>query len=193
MKKLVLALSVLTLLAACGKSGGNGDQSPPPVNPQGYAAVDLPPECGGPNQNAVPYEYQSAGCTPYNWDNGHFRHGGCPRRTFAACAAGVGMVCVPQDIYSNYQVAWFNYQDGNRRMQFCGYEGYANAGSCTYRSIPGAGNIGRACLVGGVNECGYGRCQPIGTTVSTRNGRRNRRGGRRGPPVQVRQIGICVQ
>ena len=167
MKNLVLALSVFTLLAACGKSGGsNADQPvpgpvPPPVNAQGYAAIDLPAECGGPNQNPVPTDYQSAGCSPYNWNNGHFRHGGCPRRTFAVCAAGVGMVCVPQDIYSNNQVAWYNYQDGNRRMQFCGYEGYANAGSCSYRSMPGAGNIGRACLVGAVNECGNGHCQPL--------------------------------
>lgn len=184
MKKLVLALSFLTF-AACGKSDNNNNA---PANPQAYAAVDLPAECGGPNRNAIPYEYEAAGCTPYNWNNGHFRRGGCPSRTFAACAAGVGMVCVPQDIYSSYQVAWFNYQDGNRRMQFCGFEGYANRGSCTYRSIPGAGNIGRACLVGGVNECGYGRCQPLDLR-SSYNSRLKRRGGHRAVP----RIGVCVQ
>jgi hypothetical protein len=97
------------------------------------------------------------------------------------------MICMPQDIYREHQIAWFNYRDGVGRMSFCGYEGYANRGACSYRGIPGAGNIGRACLVGGVNECGFGHCEPL----ASRGNDRGRRGaGRRGRHAR---IGVCIQ
>ncbi len=192
MKKLVLALSCLTLLAACGKGNSSNGQ---PVDPgQGYAAVDLPPECQQAAPTALPYEYETAGCSPYKWSNGRFRNNGCPRNTFAACATGAGMICVPRDVYDSHQVAWYNYQDGNRRSQFCGYQGQYDRGTCSYRAIPGAGTIGRACIVG-ANDCGFGRCQPLNMRRDDdrRPNRRNRGLGRRGGPSQMRQIGICVQ
>ena len=193
MKNAIVALSLLMILAACGSKNSGGNNPPPNVNQNGYAAVDLPAECGGPQQNQFPQDYQNAGCSPYNWDTrGHFRRGGCSGDTYAACAPGVGMICVPQNTWRNYNVAWYQYNDGNRQMSFCGYEGRANPGSCAYRTVPGAGTIGRACVLGGVNECGYGHCQPL--DVRAERPRRNNRGRNRGAPsVSRAAIGICVQ
>jgi hypothetical protein len=196
MKNVILALGLLMILAGCGKSASGNNNAPPPnSNGQGFAAVGLPPECASPNQRSMPNQYQQSGCSPYNWDNGRIDHGGCPRHTVAACAAGVGMICVPQDTYGTNQVAWYNEHDGN---------------------------IGRACLVG-TNDCGYGNCQPLEDRGNIRGGnwgndrgndrgynqgenRGDRRDGRgdamrnngadRGDwrrPPRLLHIGVCVQ
>jgi hypothetical protein len=204
----LILCAALALTASCSKnSGGN---SAPPVNggPQ-LAALDLPLECQGGqsiDQNLPEWQpYQNAGCSPYGWKQGHFRRGGCPDGTFAACGTGVGMVCVPGDVYTNYQVAWYNYSDGNRRIAFCGYANSANGGACGYNAVPGAGNIGRACLVGAPNSCGPAAiCQPIAINRHARFGNRHddrgndrrefRHDDHRGDhQSNISRVGICVQ
>ena len=143
MKNALFTLSLLVMLAACGKnaSGDNSNPalpSPPPLQ-QGFTTLALPPECRGPTEIAMPSEYQRSGCTPYGWEANRFGQSGCPRQTFAACATRVGLICVPQDAFNSHEVAWTH----SRR-----------------------GAIGRACIVGATNEnglniCGDGYCQAL--------------------------------
>lgn len=159
----LLILSAFLTLSACTPKHSDSKNVEPNAN---VAAVSLPAECAGPqNQQSLPYyqDAQNANLNTYTWDQrGNFRRGGCRRGTFAACGKGVGMICVPGSAVRTNDVAWYNYVQGPRQFSFCGYQNPYNEGSCSYRSVPGAGNIGRACLVRDPGSCGgFGVCRPV--------------------------------
>lgn len=166
LKSLAFAVVAFVISACTPKNSDNQN-----VQNGNVAAVSIPNECLGPQTGqALPYsnDVRNANFSSYDWDQrGQFRRGGCPRGTFAACGSGIGMICVPANVMQNSQVAWYNYVQGTnqspRQMSFCGYEGFANRGSCAYRSMLGAGMIGRACHVRDPNSCGgFGVCQRVG-------------------------------
>lgn len=160
MKNVILLIALVAAFAGCGHNDNNNNNAQ-------VAALALPAECSAPVDDLEHHHgwdnYRHAGFEEYGWHGHHrFHHGGCPHGYFAACGAGVGMTCVPADIYYQHQVAWFNYQSGAPVAQFCGFEGGSNQGNCSYRSTDdGSGTIARTCIVGQPGSCPIGTCAAI--------------------------------
>lgn len=170
LKLAVLALVATATLAACGNK--NKDENGQHEGDGQARIADVPArECVQPYMRGTYYQgynpYRNTGWTPYQ-QAGFYPYdmrinGGCQPGTFAVCAGGVGLSCVPSHLYSHSTVAWYSpWNQGGIRV--CGYAGYggSTAGCSSYQeSFMGPHAFGRSCLVNVPGSCGYDHCQPI--------------------------------
>lgn len=180
------AMIALTVLSSCGSKGENNtNQNVGTVNGYGNSYA-MPMECRSmnPSMNGQRWQRHSRwGVSRYDWgreENYRDRDGrrrsrraqqqGCGRRSFAACAPGVGIVCIPNQAYQNTQIALYSYSWGAQNATYMGPGYCGNGGMYAGRSND---TIGMVCQTSNPVSCnGFGGCLPI---------------------AQGATIGVCVQ
>lgn len=183
----LVACALLTTAAGCGEKKTIENGGTVAVTPLAQPGATC--SSGAAYGGVYPEAYTNIGFQPYGqqarYPRGvqyHSQSGfcGCPSGYQPTCDMQYGMTCVPVMGLQNYEVAYWQLQNGG--FVFNGFSGYAGYGNVYANQYPGAygyggggyvppqqpyasaqtcgSQVAQTCNVG-TSQCGMGRCAPL--------------------------------